>query len=96
MSNGEHYYQVAWSTGSIQGCIEDGEGRQMLYRSLRAANAAARAEFAAMAESDAIDLVTPRATFHNGAISLTDGSGSAPDLAVWVEETTDRIGKEEE
>lgn len=78
-------YHVLWSTGSLQGVVDGADGQPILYPDLATANAAAREEFAAMADLDVDDQIVPHETVSGGALSLTDSTGSAPDLAVWVE-----------
>lgn len=80
-------YHVFWSTGSLQGVVDGADGRPILYPDLATANVAVREEFAAMAGLDATDRVVPHETVADGALSLTDSTRSAPDLAVWAERT---------
>jgi hypothetical protein len=78
-------YAVRWSTGSVEGAVEDEHGEPRRFDDVAAANAAARAEFAAMADRDASGSVRRReATGADGAVSITDASD--PDgFAVWAE-----------
>jgi hypothetical protein len=75
-------YIVAWSTGSLQGTLDDEHGETRIFPTKEEANSAARDDFARMASLSAAHMNT-RETLTNGLLSVSEPTPKG--YAVWVE-----------
>ena len=75
-------YIVTWSTGTLQGTLDDEQGDTQLFPTKEEANSAARADFAKMAALSLVHMAS-RETLTDGMVSVSEPT---PDgYAVWVE-----------
>jgi hypothetical protein len=75
-------YIVCWSTGSLQGTLDDEHGDTKLFPTADAANSAARGDFAKMAALSVVHM-NSRETFTDGMVSVSEPTPNG--YAVWVE-----------
>jgi hypothetical protein len=75
-------YIVTWSTGTLQGTLDDEQGDTQLFPTKEEANSAARADFGRMAALSVVHMAS-RETLTDGMVSVSEPT---PDgYAVWVE-----------
>ena len=75
-------YIVTWSTGTLQGTLDDEQGDTQLFPTKEEANSAARADFVKMAALSVVHMAS-RETLTDGMVSVSEPT---PDgYAVWVE-----------
>lgn len=75
-------YIVSWSTGNLQGTLDDEHGETKLFPTKEAANSAARADFAKMAALSVVHMAS-RETLNDGMVSISEPTPRG--YAVWVE-----------
>jgi hypothetical protein len=75
-------YIVTWSTGTLQGTLDDEHGETKLFPTKEAANSAARADFAKMAALSVVHMAA-RETLTDGMVSVSEPTPNG--YAVWVE-----------
>jgi hypothetical protein len=73
---------VCWSTGNLQGTLDDEHGETKIFPTLESANSAARGDFSRMAALSVVHM-TARETITNEMVSVSEPTPNG--YAVWVE-----------